>query len=195
MDEKYLLRRKKNLFSRYKLLKRCEVIYELLKKYTDGRNFRILDVGCCDGKMLSYIKDRIPESECYGIEPEEKFLLHGNDKRIKLFRGKAEQLCFPDEHFDFVIASSVAEHVEEPDKMFSEIYRVLKPNGKFIWLFVVPFYEKLAVMLKVKKDDHYRNYSMQDALKILYMHGLKDIEYRRLPLLFYQVLVATKIKK
>jgi hypothetical protein len=55
-----------------------------------------------------------------------------------------EDICnssFPSEYFDFVLSSDVLEHVPEPERAFSEIYRVLKPGGMHI---TVPFIESMT---------------------------------------------------
>ena len=37
------------------------------------------------------------------------------------------------ESYDFVLCGQVLEHVQDPAKVISEVYRVLKPNGKFFF--------------------------------------------------------------
>jgi SAM-dependent methyltransferase len=44
---------------------------------------------------------------------------------------------FPDEFFDLVITLDVTEHVPDPEKMFKEIYRTLKPGGAYISTFPI----------------------------------------------------------
>ena len=44
---------------------------------------------------------------------------------------------FPDNHFDGVLSTQVLEHVNNDVRIISEIFRVLKPNGKVI--ITVPF--------------------------------------------------------
>ena len=51
-------------------------------------------------------------------------------------------LTYPNETFDIVISQDVFEHVSVPEKGFSEIYRVLKPGGYFI--FTVPLDKSLS---------------------------------------------------
>jgi SAM-dependent methyltransferase len=51
-----------------------------------------------------------------------------------------ENLTFADEEFDLFITQDVMEHIFEPEKAFSEIARVLKPNGAH--MFTVPLINK-----------------------------------------------------
>ena len=77
---------------------------------------------------------------------------------LRLFPKKysdLQNLFFNDNTFDFVLASDVFEHVRRDDKAFSEIYRVLKPNGYLI--FTIPFvysqnFTKIKVNVVVEKD-------------------------------------------
>ena len=49
-----------------------------------------------------------------------------------------EQLTFPDESFDIVVTQDVMEHVLDPKRAFSEIFRTLKPQG--VHVFSIPWY-------------------------------------------------------
>ncbi len=46
----------------------------------------------------------------------------------------AEKLPFEDNTFDVVVSAWVLEHLPNPKESFSEIYRVLKPGGKVVFL-------------------------------------------------------------
>lgn len=193
MDYSYIIRREKNIFSKYKLYKRCEIVYKTILKYSDSNEIKILDIGSCDGKMLSYIKDRIPYCECYGIEPEEKFIKNLKDDRIKIFHTDAENLNFPNLYFDFIILSLVIEHIKEPDRCLRVSYDKLKLNGKIILITVVPFYEKISVLLGIKKNDHYRNFNLSEISSLLENCGFKILSNRQMLLpLFYQLTVGEK---
>jgi ubiquinone/menaquinone biosynthesis C-methylase UbiE len=43
------------------------------------------------------------------------------------------KLDFPDHHFDFVTMLAVIEHMDNPEEIFQEVYRVLRPQGRFIF--------------------------------------------------------------
>ena len=55
-------------------------------------------------------------------------------------QGDHNSIPFGDHEFDAVVAFDVAEHFENPDAMFQEVHRVLKPNG--IWLGSSAFWQK-----------------------------------------------------
>jgi ubiquinone/menaquinone biosynthesis C-methylase UbiE len=53
--------------------------------------------------------------------------------------GDVLNMPFEDDDFDTVICNQVLEHVKEPEKLFSETFRVLKKGGNFIC--TAPFLE------------------------------------------------------
>ena len=63
-------------------------------------------------------------------------------------------LKFDDETFDGVVCWSILEHVPNPQKAISELYRVLKPGGQ-IWVqlpFLYPFHEEPKDYWRVTPD-------------------------------------------
>lgn len=55
---------------------------------------------------------------------------YGTD--IKFFQMDAQNLEFPDESFDFIISRNVTWTLPDPQKAYSEMYRVLVPGGRIL---------------------------------------------------------------
>ncbi len=180
-------------FAAYKLRKRCEAVLGRLRSYVPGDAPAVLDIGACDGRMLSYIKDKLPSASCEGVEPDPRFLGRLSDARIRVRPGRAEELDFPDGSFDMAVMSSVLEHVEDAAAGLAEARRVLKPGGLLCVITVFPLYEKASVLLGVKKNDHYRNYSLSGLKDALVKAGFFVAEAAPMPFpLFYNLAVARK---
>lgn len=102
--------------------------------YAKGRT---LEVGVGTGKNLPYYPKDV---ELYAIDGSEGMLKIAQKKAkklgldVKFFKMDAEKLSFPSEYFDTIIVSFVFCTVPNPVKAMSELRRVLKPNGKIIFL-------------------------------------------------------------
>ncbi len=64
----------------------------------------------------------------------EKVMRRGLTSRIACFRGNAERIVFHDETFDAVTTGFCIRNVGDRARAFHEIYRVLKPGGRFVCL-------------------------------------------------------------
>ena len=53
---------------------------------------------------------------------------------LELHRGDLGAMPLDDACVDLVMARSVMEHVTDPARVYAEIYRVLKPGGRFVFL-------------------------------------------------------------
>ncbi len=96
----------------------------------------VLDLGCGDGHFAALaFAERAP---LVGIDPWWP-PLHESARR-KIYRaaiqGLGAALPFPDARFTTVISNSVLEHIPDLDPVLSEVRRVLRPGGRFI--FCVP---------------------------------------------------------
>lgn len=108
------------------------------KNYTiQPEKIRILDVGC-GGGLLSEEFARMGYL-ITGIDPSEVSLktainhAKGNDLAITYLKATGEDIPFPSGSFDVVLCCDVLEHVFDLPKVISEISRVLKKDGIFIY--------------------------------------------------------------
>jgi ubiquinone/menaquinone biosynthesis C-methylase UbiE len=68
----------------------------------------------------------------YGIEPSESMAIFARDRGIKVTIATAENLPYDDESFDYAIMVTVDPFVDDIEKVYREIFRILKTGGKLI---------------------------------------------------------------
>jgi len=89
---------------------------------------RVLDLGSGTGAAFQQLQN----FDVTAVDPDEK-MLELNEFSNKVIGG-AENLPFPDNSFDSIYCAFVWRNINEPKKSMDEVYRVLRPGGKFILL-------------------------------------------------------------
>jgi 2-polyprenyl-3-methyl-5-hydroxy-6-metoxy-1,4-benzoquinol methylase len=94
-------------------------------------SLRVLDVGASTGVMDRVLAEHF--GYVLGLDIDRAAIeraMVANDLANLEFRvGNGLALDIPAESFDVVICAHVYEHVPDPDRLLSEIWRVLKPGG------------------------------------------------------------------
>lgn len=94
---------------------------------------KILEVGCGNGYYLNLLNKLGFNLTLTGIDNDVLALQDARkiirDNKVKFKLVDANKLPFGNNFFDKVVISEVIEHVEDQQKVLSEIYRVLKPGG------------------------------------------------------------------
>ncbi|GHF03721.1 SAM-dependent methyltransferase [Aliiroseovarius zhejiangensis] len=106
-------------------------------EYINARAGSVLEVGVGTGLSLSHYN---PDLKVTGIDFSDQMLAKAMAKVreqdlkhvVALKQMDARALDFPDHSFDTVAAMHVLSVVPEPEKVMSEIARVLKPGGKVV---------------------------------------------------------------
>tara|TARA_B000000609_G_C24063803_1_gene288211 strand:+ start:133 stop:729 length:597 start_codon:yes stop_codon:yes gene_type:complete len=102
--------------------KEFKIIASLVKEDT-----RILDVGCGDGELMSFIFNNISQ-DVRGIEISKTNVQKCISKGLTVIEGDAESDLsqFPDSSFDFVVLSQTLQAFLNPEKVLDELLRVGK---------------------------------------------------------------------
>ena len=102
--------------------KEFRIISDLVEK-----NSRVLDVGCGDGELTSYIFKNITQ-DVRGIEISKSNVQKCISKGLTVIEGDAENdlYQFPNASFDFVILSQTLQAFLNPEKVLDELLRVGK---------------------------------------------------------------------
>ena len=110
---------------------RYNAIYNPVKHLMvlNKNNAEILDIGCASGGFLSYLQEE-GYKNLYGIDPSSGYTrVAKKNKALKISTGSAEKIPF-NKKFDFIFLDQVVEHLLDPNIMFEEVGKKLKPNGR-----------------------------------------------------------------
>ena len=110
---------------------------DMVNLYTTAR---VLDVGCGLGGTARHLAE---EYQCsvIGVDLTEEYVtagtrlteLVGLSERVELRHASALDLPFEDDRFDIVWTPHVQMNIADKNRFFSEIARVLKPGGCFLF--------------------------------------------------------------
>jgi SAM-dependent methyltransferase len=92
----------------------------------------VLDLGCGRGGVVELFWRDVKLAA--GIDPDSPSLTGHRAAGMPILRAVGERLPFAGESFDLVVCVWVLEHLSEPLKVFSEVRRVLRPGGHFVFL-------------------------------------------------------------
>jgi ubiquinone/menaquinone biosynthesis C-methylase UbiE len=94
--------------------------FSRLAQSSPGDN--VLEIGCGEGMLLA----ALTSGSKYGIDPSIHALVRARKRSAaECAVARAEELPFPHDCFDLVVAVGVMEHFEDPDAASAEIRRVL----------------------------------------------------------------------
>lgn len=137
---------------------------DLIKKYVDKNDRKILDVGVGLGRLL----EPFVNLQRFGMDISLGYLVLAKSKGIKVCMSLIDDMPYKENYFDAVVTTDVLEHVLDLNKSISKILNVLKPGGVLIAR--VPFDEDLSPYLdKEYPYDlvHLRNFD-ESNLRLLF---------------------------
>ncbi|MFX0139844.1 MAG: methyltransferase domain-containing protein [Candidatus Hodarchaeota archaeon] len=134
-----------------------------------------LDIGCGYGSLsLAFTNSKI---KIIGIDVDydfSKFAYHYINhlcKKPNIVNATSNFLPFRENSFDFAVSSATFEHDPHPNFTFREVFRVLKPGGKF-YILTPNKYDLRALIFKSDKDS-----SIKFRVKNLFKKLRKDYNF------------------
>ena len=100
---------------------------------------RVLDIGCGPGFLCEGMGEIVgPKGAVLGIDISADLIARCNGRKTSAHLsyevGDATKLNQPNAFFDVVVCTQVAEYVADVERVFSEAFRVLKPNGRTVFV-------------------------------------------------------------
>ncbi len=98
------------------------------------QNSKILDLCTGTGDIARELQKRVPNAKIFGLDISEKMLEIAQEKsnNIEFKKGSISEIPFESELFDIITISFGLRNVSDKEKAFSEMHRVLKPNGQLL---------------------------------------------------------------
>jgi len=177
----------KKPFSSYpkKLIKYLTLEYDLKK------NSKILEMGCGRGEFLNEFTKLGMRG--FGIDLSNYADKFCENAEIKVADITKENIPYPDNSFDIVFSKSFIEHFYNPEEVFKEAYRVLKPSGILInltpeWKFIYrSFYDDYTHRTPFTKK------SLEDIHAVTGFKNVKVNSFKQLPILWSKNLFIKNI--
>lgn len=144
-------RRNAGALATRKLPESDPVLTEILNLPSNGRETRVLEIGCGDGTRLNWLREN-RGFVCSGVDPSAQAVAVAQGRGIEACQGTADRLEFADGTFDIVIFGFCLYLCDREDlfRIAFEADRVLKNPG---WLVILDFYSQTPL----KREYHHRS--------------------------------------
>lgn len=113
---------------------------------------KILDLGCGYGRLAEPIVRKYPKVKVFGIDIAKTYVSLFNKKLApngKALVGDIKKLPFKDSSFDLIYMVTTMMYLTDytdQQKAIKEIFRVLKPGGKFVFIERNPIAQKIVTL-------------------------------------------------
>jgi len=110
----------------------------LLKHLELKPNLTVIDIGSGAGFPLMELAERLGKScKLYGLDPWKNACERARRKiknyglsNVEIIESSAEEIPFDDNSIDLIVSNLGINNFDQPQVVFKECHRVLKPNGK-----------------------------------------------------------------
>jgi SAM-dependent methyltransferase len=146
---------------------RREIILEVFKSLPNIEKARVLEIGCGNGSVLTFLKSHGLNIDGGDIFQEGLEFCRQRDGAVLLYRIDILALPFVSS-YDFIGLFDVLEHIEDDEKALREVGQALKTGGKV--LITIPAHRFLWSYID-EASNHQRRYSRKEILIKLERNG------------------------
>ena len=156
---------------------------EIIKKYKNKSQFKILEFGCNDGVLLSKLV-KCDNFVCLGVDPSRNISNLAKKKSIDIVNdyfneNTAKSILKKYNKFDYITASNVFAHIDDIHSVIKASKILLKENG-----FLVIEIHYLIELLNLNQYDffyheHVNYYSILSLKKLFGIHNLEIIKIKK----------------
>lgn len=163
----------------------------------------IVDVGCGqEGAFLIRHKANIDHGWGFDFEIED----HEYDNITFINNRELDKFPLKDNSIDTVFMNALLEHLENPEILLMEVFRILKKNGKLVMTTPTPLSKpllefmayKLHIINEVEIREHKHYYSKQDITDLISSlnnkYSVKLSEYKTFEIKLNSLIVIEKLK-
>lgn len=176
------------ILSRWRYLKVKKIIQD---KQT------ILEIGC--GAKASFLRSLPEDKKLIGIDPKIREDINQKEN-LTLIREKAiDRINLSNNSTDCVIMLAVLEHLERPEQIIKEIYRILRPNGLLYLTTPTPFAKRILEFLafirlldREQVAEHKRYFNKKNLKKITREAGFVKVKHKYFQLGCNNLFIAKK---
>jgi ubiquinone/menaquinone biosynthesis C-methylase UbiE len=159
-----------------------KLINYIIKKFDLKPEQELLELGPGRGDFLKEFSNN--KFKISAVDVSDYVKEYCPDVTFKYSDLEKDNIPFKDEQFDIIYSKSFVEHFYYPEKVFKEIFRVLKPGGRVItltphWKYMFKnFYEDYSHRTPFTKE------SLNYIQKVNGFKNIKTINFRQLPALW-----------
>ncbi|MEH2213195.1 bifunctional 2-polyprenyl-6-hydroxyphenol methylase/3-demethylubiquinol 3-O-methyltransferase UbiG [Nostoc sp.] len=167
--------------------------FEFFSKFVpDWKGLKVLDIGCGGGLACEFVANL--NADVSGIDLSFNSIkiaqehARASNLKIDYQRALAENLPYEENSFDVVLCFDVLEHVEDWKKVISEAYRVLKPDGLFLFDTINRNFKSKFIMIWLLEDtlnhippglhDWNKFIKPQEMIEVMERAGFADFEIK-----------------
>src|SRR5579872_1219831 len=139
----------------------------------------VLDIGCGFGEFAEVFFEKPID---VGLDIDYREITHAmkTGKYISYTLADARAMPYPNNSFQTVLSISTLEHIEHPEKVIGEAYRVLRPGGTMVLTIVIDklndyiFYGPLFSKLGMKGIGKFYTTTYNKVFKHITLRSKKD---------------------